>query len=435
MHRVDTTTAVASLPAVQAAGTPGFFTKGDPATPIPATIPGPDWFNMVQEELYYLVTQAGLTPDATKADFTQVHEAIAAMLAAQTLAGHTDITLTSLVSGQALVYNGAGWVNGTPSSTLGLLQKQILLNSLRDTINEGAAAQLVNSFPDPYAGVTLIDTGASSGYSHDATNSLLSNGGTGVGARITGATPTAPLGLTAGVVGDFNDDSAASEIGVQPGALAGTADIKDRIIAKLDLGSTQDVAKLEMIGIKISGGAGFTLQFSSSTDDVTYVQRGVDSSVLSGSNQDHSFEGTFSARYVAVSASQQNFGSQTVNLDDFNAYGESAPTDLTVISETLTPLAIPTTGTFIGLVQPVDAVTYNTDLIVSMSRDDGSTWDALTLEQLGTTTIDVNGTPTEVDVVYGEETFSGASEMNGRYKWVSANTKAMRLHGAVPDFN
>lgn len=82
MHRVDTATAVASLPSPQAAGTPGFFTKGDPATPIPATQPGPDWFNMVQEELYFLVTEAGLTPDASKADFTQVHEAIAAMIAA-----------------------------------------------------------------------------------------------------------------------------------------------------------------------------------------------------------------------------------------------------------------------------------------------------------------------------------------------------------------
>lgn len=82
MHRVDTATAVASLPSPQSAGTPGFFTKGDPSTPTPATVPGPDWFNMIQEELYYLVSTAGVTPDATKADFTQVHEAIAAMIAA-----------------------------------------------------------------------------------------------------------------------------------------------------------------------------------------------------------------------------------------------------------------------------------------------------------------------------------------------------------------
>ncbi len=82
MHRVDTATAVASLPSPQAAGTPGFFTAGDPQAPTPATIPGPDWFNMIQEELYYLVTQAGVTPDEDKLDFTQVHEAIAAMIAA-----------------------------------------------------------------------------------------------------------------------------------------------------------------------------------------------------------------------------------------------------------------------------------------------------------------------------------------------------------------
>lgn len=84
MHRVDTATAVASLPSPQAAGTPGFFIKGDPSVPTQATTPGPDWFNMIQEELYYLVDQAGITPDASKADFTQVHEAIAAMIAAAT---------------------------------------------------------------------------------------------------------------------------------------------------------------------------------------------------------------------------------------------------------------------------------------------------------------------------------------------------------------
>lgn len=74
MHRVDTTTAVAALPANEAPGTPGYFSKGDPGVGQPATIPGKDWFNAVQEELAHVITQAGLSLD--KALHTQLLTAL-----------------------------------------------------------------------------------------------------------------------------------------------------------------------------------------------------------------------------------------------------------------------------------------------------------------------------------------------------------------------
>jgi hypothetical protein len=66
MNRVDTATAVGSLPAQDAAVTPGYFSKGNPATSTPATIPGADWFNAIQEELVGIVEAAGITLDRTK---------------------------------------------------------------------------------------------------------------------------------------------------------------------------------------------------------------------------------------------------------------------------------------------------------------------------------------------------------------------------------
>ena len=74
MNRVDTPTAVISVPAQDAPGTPGFFTKGNPAIGLAATVPGQDWFNEVQEELLAIILAAGLTPN--KADTDQVLEAI-----------------------------------------------------------------------------------------------------------------------------------------------------------------------------------------------------------------------------------------------------------------------------------------------------------------------------------------------------------------------
>lgn len=83
MFRVDTSTATDSLPAPSPAGTPGYFRSGNPQAGIPATIPGADWFNTMQEELAGLVEHYGLTLDKT--DRTQLRQAIEAAIAASTL--------------------------------------------------------------------------------------------------------------------------------------------------------------------------------------------------------------------------------------------------------------------------------------------------------------------------------------------------------------
>ena len=63
MHRVDTSTAVAVLPATDPPGTPGFFRKGNELAGHLATVPGQDWCNSVQEEILAPIFAAGLTPD------------------------------------------------------------------------------------------------------------------------------------------------------------------------------------------------------------------------------------------------------------------------------------------------------------------------------------------------------------------------------------
>jgi cytoskeletal protein CcmA (bactofilin family) len=74
MFRIDNTTAVGIIPAVPAAGTPGYFTKGNPATGIDATIVDDWWLNTVQEEIITVVVNAGLT--LNKNDRTQLYQAI-----------------------------------------------------------------------------------------------------------------------------------------------------------------------------------------------------------------------------------------------------------------------------------------------------------------------------------------------------------------------
>lgn len=65
MQRVKTPTATAANPGYTATGTPGYFKSGDPLQGIPATVPGAEWFNMVQEELVKAVLAGGLSLSPT----------------------------------------------------------------------------------------------------------------------------------------------------------------------------------------------------------------------------------------------------------------------------------------------------------------------------------------------------------------------------------
>ena len=80
MQRIDNTTAAGSLPTPASAGTPGYFTGGNPATAMPATIVDADWLNMIQEELIAVVTAASLSP--SKTTHNQVLAAITALISA-----------------------------------------------------------------------------------------------------------------------------------------------------------------------------------------------------------------------------------------------------------------------------------------------------------------------------------------------------------------
>lgn len=82
MFRIDNASAAVSLPTPAAAGTPGYFTKGDPASSVPATVVTDDWLNAMQEEIMSLLAAAGITPDKT--NFTQVLASIRELIQLET---------------------------------------------------------------------------------------------------------------------------------------------------------------------------------------------------------------------------------------------------------------------------------------------------------------------------------------------------------------
>ncbi len=102
MQRVATGTQSATLPAPNAAvGTPGFLYNGAPGIGSPVTVPGPDWFNFVQEELVALALGTGQTLSATVLD--------QALLAVKRLAGG-NVTSISAAGTTTLTADNAGLV-------------------------------------------------------------------------------------------------------------------------------------------------------------------------------------------------------------------------------------------------------------------------------------------------------------------------------------
>ena len=65
MQRVTRPSRYTSLPSPPAfPSSPGYFGGGDPASGVPATVPGYEWFNGVQEELTAFLAAASITPAA-----------------------------------------------------------------------------------------------------------------------------------------------------------------------------------------------------------------------------------------------------------------------------------------------------------------------------------------------------------------------------------
>tara|TARA_R110000787_G_scaffold168855_2_gene281557 strand:- start:817 stop:2175 length:1359 start_codon:yes stop_codon:yes gene_type:complete len=452
MFRIDNTTSAAAADAVPVAGLEQFFTEGNPAGAIPATDVPSWWLNMVQEELRNILIAAGINPD--KADNTQVAAAIAQLIAALTLGGISDVTLSTPQTGEALIYNGAGWVNGTPASLLGEMRKVSLLNGLRDTISEGSAARLINSFPDPYTDLSGINAGASSNYQHNALNGYIENPGTIVTPSSAGAWNGATgsftfagddLARTSGIVAVRTNDSFTGdfEINFIMTSFVGTAGFGIYEVAEdatfnsaNQKAGMQSMTKSWFVGDDDVG------------EDIYYgAAKQLDAVIADGSViKLERVAGTFSLwddgvlvhTWSQTSTNEVRFacGSDTgLDFDNMSWTVPGVAGDMVITSAALPTLAVPTNGHFIGLVEAVDAIVLNTDLKLFMSRDAGTVWDELVLEQLDETVIDVNGTPTSVPVLFAEGALSGASESNGLYRWNSYNSKHVRLHGAAPEFS
>ncbi|CAA7617659.1 hypothetical protein [Magnetospirillum sp. UT-4] len=306
---------------------------------------------------------------------------------------------------------------------LAFLEANLAVNTLRDQIDSGwSVLKMVDGIADEFEDTTGI--ASLGGATYDAAGDYVHNAGSAY-ARIANATPYAPLGGTAE---NFNDNNPATEcVSAALGNLVGTA-TSARILAKLDLGSVRTVTKIEAIGIYAAAGGSQNTNYTGaglfySTDGTIWTQAGSGETDITATAQTITATGSWSARYVAVTAGEDNWGGGQQAVKDLNAYEASATANVTVVSAAFTAQTQPDEARLVLLHQPVAAVALNTDVAIEASRDNGTTWSAGTLVNEGAFDATTNILSAVVDLS-GQP---AGTAMKWRYR--TFNTKEQRLHG------
>lgn len=242
------------------------------------------------------------------------------------------------------------------------------------TVSYVAPVQLVG-FKGATDAANGILTGSSSNYSVNSSAGFVAP--TATETRISGGTPTVPLGGTAA---NINDNSSATT-STYTGTNLTSAPVGSRIIAKIDYGSNRTITKIDVVSISQSlGSSAATNGLYYSTDNVNWTQLGAGFSTTT-SPQSFTRTGSVTARYVAVALTQDNYTSLNVVLGDLNGY--SAPSDnMTLVTAMQTADASVSNGRVLLEFDNSDSPAINTDLTVEVTCDGGAHWTLATVSSV-----------------------------------------------------
>ncbi|MQB20555.1 hypothetical protein DXT90_07900 [Agrobacterium tumefaciens] len=282
----------------------------------------------------------------------------------------SGITLGSSASRNVGTTAGTVAAGDDPRFSAGGQNDAILALEIADL--KGTRLGMKGGVADAFDDETGVATKTNATY--DATNDWYAPT-SAAGVRITGATPTTPLG---GTPTNINDNTPSTTSSAAIGNLSSVADINARIFAKLDFGSVQSMTKIEAKALSFTAGGGSTfLGLYYSSDGTTWTQLGSNLSITT-TPTDFTREGAFTARYVAVIFAQVQV-STTCVIGDLNAYGVGAISNMTLVSVAYPLASVPTTARMTLQTVEFDTATPNTDFVAEFSRDGGTTWTAANL--------------------------------------------------------
>ena len=307
------------------------------------------------------------------------------------------------------------------NASLVIPRKTALLNALLDAMQAGVSLRVFDAVADPYADLSKVNTLDSSSYQHNAAGAYIEPSAQ---TMVPGATGTAFVEGDA-TIGDapnaFDGDTGTSAF---VGNSGGSTWMR---IGKDWGGISRTISGVRFHGPhKTLNATTVTAELQGSNDGVIWTNLGnfsFDSSAaawfekMSGLDEANAY--TYHALYITGGDGTGRWAYEV-------EFYEQASQDATVISTVVAATAEPSVGYFLALIEPVDAVTYNVDFTADLSKDGGTSWEAVAVEKVGVT-------DEGYDVVFGSVTFVAAGSQDIASRWQTFNAKAIKNHGIITD--
>jgi hypothetical protein len=255
-------------------------------------------------------------------------------------------------------------------------RQNILLDRVTQAKLYGSYRRVLSAIADGYADSSGIAAGSSSNYSVNTGSKFVT--ATTSDQRITGGTPSVPLGGTAA---NINDNTSATTSTTGAVGNVSAAPVGSRIMAEIDYGTNKTVSKIEVINVALSSSSnpGFGVYYS--TDGTNWTQLGSNHSVSTVASS-FTESGSVTARYIALVTGTGNFGSVTSTVADLNGYTPIS-NNVTLVT---TAQTADSTASNVRVLMSIDdsaSPTLNTDITAEVSCDGGSHYSSASLSSYG----------------------------------------------------
>lgn len=296
-----------------------------------------------------------------------------------------------------------------------------LLNALEIAALQGDTTNLVGGIADPFADESDIDVASSTDETYDAAGDYYHNPAAYTADLTGGQTFSASAEYSAPYSAGkaFDDDSGTWWLS--------NAALPQQI--KCDFGTGTVIGKYTVTApgvdrVRNPGSWTFEGSNDNSNWDVLDTQSAIDLNL--GETQTFVISNTSPYRYYQLNISARYGSTSFIQLAEMGMMGFNTSANLLLQSNAFTADAPPDEARILIQMDPVDAITINTDVIASVSRDDGTTWTPAVLGEVETV---VGGV-----LLFEDDTINISGQPSGtsvRYKIQVNNNKEVRLHGVA----
>jgi len=298
--------------------------------------------------------------------------------------------------------------------------------------NAGDRLNMIDGIADPFKDETDVDTGTSTNEAYDAAGNFYhpTSGGYTTDKIPVMTSNTAPSGTASASAEDTGFDAFKAFDSNQFGSTWSPNATTGWLAYEFPGGNEKTVTKYEVSrrGAKPDADQAKDWTFEGWTGSAwVTLDTQTNISWSAGADEMKSFPISNSTAYIKFRLNiSANNGGANLFIADLAVMEDSPPLNMTLVSNSFTADASPATGRIHIQVNPIDAITINTDLTAEISRDGGTTWT--------TATLSLKETLADGTKAYEDDSVDISSQPTGTsMKWrvKTLNTKDVEVHGVV----